>query len=138
MMDGDGQRQLILNKLTEAGLISVTFADYRNFAHGRHNWLDKNGKRTGIIALMTPACATLATKTLDLIPAHVPRVKLWSNFNGPAASPNLLMKCLHMVGFFGDVGGIDPGRPKVAAFGRKLYRLSIPTNSRKPSARECV
>lgn len=126
----------IESKLTEAGLVSVSLADYRNFAHGRHNWLDKNVERTGIVALVTPACATLATKSLDLIPRHIPRIELRSGFNGPAASLNLLMKCLYAVRFFGDVRGIDPGRPQVAPFGRKLYHLTMPKNSRKPSARE--
>lgn len=124
------------SKLTEAGLVNVHLADYRNFAHGRHNWLDKNRERTGIVALVTPSCSTLAAKTLNLIPSYVPRTELWSDFNGPAASLNLLIKIMHVVKFFGDIRGIDPGRPQVAPFGRRMYHLAMPKDSYKPSARE--
>jgi hypothetical protein len=31
------------SKFTEAALGQVQLADYRNFAHGRHHWLAKNG-----------------------------------------------------------------------------------------------
>ena len=116
----------IESKLMEAGLVNVSLTDYRNFGHGRHNWLDKNADKTGIIALVTPSCSTLAYNTLDFIPRHIPRIEMRSGFNGPAASLNLLMKCLHVVRFFGDVRGIDPGKPQVSDFGRKLYDLGIP------------
>ena len=37
----------IESKFTEAGLGNVLLCDYRNFAHGRHNWLDKKEKANG-------------------------------------------------------------------------------------------
>ena len=124
------------SKLAEAGLISVQLADYRNFAHGRHNWLDKNRERTGIIALVTPKCAKLVARTLRLIPEYVPTVEMLSSFDGPAASLNLLVKVMYMVKFFGNLRGIDPGRPQVVPFGRKIYHLTMPKNNSEPSDRE--
>ena len=126
----------IESKLIEAGLVGVQLADYRNFAHGRHNWLDKNGDRTGIIALVTPKCTELTAKTLDLIPNSIPVVKLSSNFDGPAASLNLLVKIMYVVKFFGSIKGIDPGRPKVAQFGRKMYNLKTPKRYLSSSKQE--
>ena len=124
------------SKFTEAGLVSVQLADYRNFAHGRHNWLDKNGDRTGVIALVTPRYSKLATRTLNLIPKSIPVVELRANSDGPTASLNLLVKIMYAVKFFGDVQGIDPGKPKVAEFGRKMYHLRIPRNRISPSDHE--
>ena len=124
------------SKLVEAGLVSVQPADYRNFAHGRHNWLDKNGQRTCVIALVTPTCSKLAAKTISLIPKSVPVAELSSGFDGPAASINLLVKIMYAVKFFGAVRGIDPGKPKVAQFGRKIYHLNIPRNDARLSDRE--
>ena len=124
------------SKLTEAGLAAVQLADYRNFAHGRHNWVDKNRTRTGIIALVTPRCATLAAKTLDLVPKYTPVVKLVSGQNGPAASLNLLVKAMHAVQFFGRMRGIDPGSPVVAKFGREMHHLTVPGSDLGPSAPE--
>jgi len=113
------------SKLVEAGLVNVQLADYRNFAHGRHNWLDKNKQKTGLIALVNPDCEKIASKTLSLIPEHIPTVELSTIFDGPIASLDLLVKILYTVKFFGKIKKIDPGRPQVATFGRKLYHLSM-------------
>ena len=114
------------SKLVEAGLVNVQLADYRNFAHGRHNWLDKNKDTTGLIALINPQCETLALKTLDLIPDYTPTTSFSTTFDGPLGSIDLFLKVLYIVQFFGNVRKIDPGRPGVATFGRKIYHLSIP------------
>ena len=116
----------IESKLTEAGLASVQMADYRNFAHGRHNWIDKNKERTALVALVTPHSRQLAGKTLRHIPKYTPTVSLSSRFDGPMASLELLVRSLFLTEFFGRVRKIDPGRPGVAEFGRKMYHLSIP------------
>ena len=116
------------SKLIEAGLINVQLADYRNFAHGRHNWLDKNKEKTGLVALVNPNCEQLANKTLNLIPNYIPKIAISTNYEGPIASISLLMQILHVIKFFGDLRKIDPGRPGVADFGRKIYHLPIPKN----------
>ncbi len=126
------------SKLAEAGLVNVQLADYRNFAHGRHNWLDKNRQMTGLVALVTPGCAKMAAKTLRLIPKYIPTVEMSSDLDGPAASLSLLVKMMYVVKFFGKIRKIDPGRPQVALFGRKIYSLPIPENTLKPSNREQV
>ena len=113
-------------RLSEAGLAGTQLADYRNFAHGRYNWLDKNRDRTGIIAFVTPGCDRLAARTLCLIPEYAPVVTLRSVLDGPAASINLLVKSMHAARYFGEVRGIDPGRPHVAKFGRDLHHLAMP------------
>lgn len=119
----------IESKLVEAGLVNVQMADYRNFAHGRHNWLDKNKEKTGLIAFVTPGCDTLANKTLKLIPEYTPTLALSTNYEGPIGAISLLIQIFHIVKFFGDVRNIDPGRPGVADFGRKIYHLPIPKNN---------
>ena len=120
------------SKLVEAGLVNVQPTDYRNFAHGRHNWLDKNRQNTGMIALVTPGCARLAAGTTDLVPGYVPIVKLSSNLDGPAASLGLLVQVMYAVKFFGKIRYIDPGRPQVAPFGTKLYNMPVPQDGPEP------
>ena len=48
------------SKMSEACLAGVQAADYRGFAHGRHNWLDKDG-HTCVVAMITPGAARLRT-----------------------------------------------------------------------------
>lgn len=117
------------SKLVEAGLVNVQLADYRNFAHGRHNWLDKNKEKTCLIALVNPNCEQLANKTMKLIPDYTPKITLSTNYEGPIATISLLIQILYIVKFFGEIKNIDPGRPGVADFGRKIYHLPIPKNN---------
>lgn len=118
------------SKFTEAALGSLQTADWRNFAHGRHHWLAKRGEISGVLALIGGEDATLAERTLALIPAGIPvgRVRL----PGPPTAVALgsLIAALRLTGWAGAARGIDPGRPGVPDFGRKLYNLPLP----KPKA----
>lgn len=111
------------SKLHEAGLVPVQLADYRNFAHGRHNWIAKH-PRTLVLALVTPSSSNLAVATLEQIPDDC-RVAMVSDIAGPAAALYLLLTIFHVVKFFGISRGIDPGDPKPPKFGRKFYHMDV-------------
>ena len=113
------------SKLAEGGLANVQLVDYRNFAHGRHNWIRKKGGTTGILAFVIPQCRTLAESTLGLVPSHVPVIRICSRFFGPAASINLMVQGMRLVWLVGTFTGTDPGRPKVADYGRKMHHIQI-------------
>ena len=112
------------SKLHEAGLVPVQLADYRNFAHGRHNWIDKH-PQTLLLALITPRNTRLAAATIDRIPKHVSTCCMHAGVDGPAAALNLLVVIFHVVKFFGISRGIDPGSPGSPNFGRKLYHMDV-------------
>ena len=115
------------SKMVEAGLANVQVSDYRNFAHGRHNWLDKASRETCIAAMITPQCLGLADRTLRLVPAGMPVVRLATDLDGPAAAIDLTLQVFRLVEFFGAVRGIDPGRPGVKDFGRRIYGIGVPS-----------
>ena len=119
------------SKLIEAGLANIQVADYRNFAHGRYNWLGKGGRSVGLLALVSPHCEEIASRTLDLVSSHEPTVTLRTGFGGPVASIDLLVQIMRLVGLLGTARGIDPGMPKVAHYGRGLYHMPIPGTSFK-------
>ena len=112
------------SKLHEAGIISVQLADYRNFAHGRHNWIDKH-PNTLLLALITPSSTRLASATIEKLPDHVNRCCLHAGFNDPISALNLLVAVFHITKFFGKVHGIDPGRPSPPSFARELYGMDV-------------
>jgi len=109
------------SRFTEAALGCVQPADYRNFAHGRHHWLARHGGSTGVIAFAT-AGEDVARKTLALLPAAIPRheVVVAPGVAGAAAA---VCQSLFLAFIAGQDRGIDPGRPHVPMFGRKLYHL---------------
>ena len=111
------------SKFTEAALGSLQMADYRNFAHGRHHWLAKRGSTTAVLALVTDDDRDIADKPLRLIPADIPVARIDIPYSGIHASLTALAKALYIVGLAGESRGIDPGRPGVPLFGRRIYNL---------------
>lgn len=113
------------SKFTEAALGNLQLADYRNFAHGRHHWLAKRGTETAIVAFVSDEDSTLAERTLALVPRDIPLARL--DFPGPATAASIgsLIAAFRITGWAGGARGIDPGRPGVPDFGRKLYNLPL-------------
>ena len=111
---------------SESGLAAVLPADYRNFAHGRHHWLARFGKSTSIIAFTTEKDRVLAQKTMALVPPTIPRIFLELDENEQIAQLQCLVLALQLTAEAGASQGIDPGRPTVPEFGRKLYHLAPP------------
>ena len=111
------------SKLVEAGACNVQVADYRNFAHGRHNWLDKHGGDTGVVMLSNCECDLVANRTAKLLPGGVPVAALRTDLRGAAGMLSLLVQSMCAAGVLSEQRGIDPGRPRVAGFGRKLYAM---------------
>ena len=118
------------SKFTEAALGHVQIADYRNFAHGRHHWLAKRSDTSTVLAFITDADRALADRTLDLLPANVPQARIFLGGRPSASSLGSLLAALRITGWAGISRGIDPGRPGVPPFGRKLYRQPLPSTHR--------
>ena len=114
------------SKFTEAALGHLQIADYRNFAHGRHHWLAKRSETSAVLAFITGTDRALAERTLDLIPAGVPQARIVFDGGPNAVALASLLAALRITGWAGRTRGIDPGRPGVPEFGRKLYNLRLP------------
>ena len=114
------------SKFTEAAIGQLQITDYRNFAHGRHHWLAKRSETSAVLAFVTDADRALAKLTLDLIPADVPQARIVLNGGPSAVALASLLAALRITGWAGHISGIDPGRPGVPEFGRRLYSLRIP------------
>jgi len=114
------------SKFTEAAVGNLQVADYRNFAHGRHHWLAKRGETSGVLAFITDADRALAERTLNLIPSDIPQARIELGGGPSATALASLVAALRITGWAGFSRGIDPGRPGVPEFGRKLYNLPLP------------
>lgn len=114
------------SKFTEAAVGNIHIADYRNFGHGRHHWLAKRGGLSGVLAFVSEADRPLAERTLGLVPSDIPQARIELAGGPDAAALGSLAAALLITGWAGAARGIDPGRPGVPEFGRKLYNLSAP------------
>jgi hydroxymethylpyrimidine pyrophosphatase-like HAD family hydrolase/D-arabinose 5-phosphate isomerase GutQ len=109
------------SRFTEAALAGIQLADYRNFAHGRHHWLAQHAASTAVLAFAEDG-DEIARKTLALLPAVIPR---WQASVHPGVRGALAGVCQSLLLAFiaGECKALDPGRPHVPTFGRKLYHL---------------
>lgn len=114
----------IESKLSEAALGTASLSDYRNFGHGRHHWFAKRKDDSCIIALVTPMEKELATITIKNLPSDVPIIYIDTELTFPKASIDLLINSFRFIQDLGKARGIDPGKPGVPSYGRKLYNLS--------------
>ncbi len=114
------------SKFTEAAVGNLQIADYRNFAHGRHHWLAKRGDASAVLALYSPTGADLAERTLALLPTEIPIARIELPASPMATMLASLIAALRITGWAGRARGLDPGRPGVPQFGRKLYHLPLP------------
>ena len=109
-------------RFTEAALANVTVTDPRNFAHGRHNWFSFHADHTGIVSLETPDSLREAERTLKYLPECIDVLRVKSTREGPVATIELVTTVMELAGSVAEMRGVDPGRPAVPDFGRRLYR----------------
>jgi len=112
------------SKFGEAALGNIQILDYRNFAHGRHLWLSKRKDTTAIVAFIDNENSKLAEKTLGLLPEEIPIFKIYIKKENVDALLEAYDYIFDIVNEIGKIQGVDPGRPKVEEFGRKLYHIS--------------
>lgn len=121
------------SRFVEAALGSLHIADFRNFGHGRHHWMAKRSSETGVLALVSDSDRKLADRTLDLLPGDVPTARV--DLDGPSDFQSIaaLVAGLYVSEAAGRLSGIDPGKPGVPSFGRKLYGLGPGARGSKTS-----
>ena len=128
------------SRFSEAALANVTVTDPRNFAHGRHHWLSLHAADTGIVSLETRGSTREAARMLRFLPKGTDVLRVMSAREGPAATIELVRAVMEFAGHVAKARGIDPGRPFVADFGRRLYRagatLSMEPREAMPVAKK--
>ncbi|RFZ63450.1 hypothetical protein DE4576_04648 [Mycobacterium marinum] len=110
-------------RLVETGVAAVQTTDYRNFAHGRHLGLSRNQDRTTVVAFTDKQTKSLSQMTTEMLPAEIPVITVSSALDEPISCLDLLGQSMRL---FGSVAGnedLDPARPQVPGFGRRLYNL---------------
>jgi hypothetical protein len=118
------------SKFTESALARIQLSDFRNFGHGRHHWLAKRNRESAVLALCSPADVALAKKTLALLPKNIPRAIAKFPQSFPARSIAALVYAMAAAGKAGVIRGIDPGRPGVPEFGRRIYHIKATEKGR--------
>ena len=113
---------LIETSIWEASICSVQLTDFRNFAHGRHTWLEHHPEKTIVLALTGHDTERLWEQTNLLLPSHIRRVNMGFGNCGRCRNALGIVRGLVCIEAMGRAVGIDPGKPGMADFGRPLYK----------------
>ena len=122
------------SRFVEAALGNLHVSDFRNFGHGRHHWVAKRESETGIVALVSDADSELANRTFSLLPDTLEKCRIGLHGHETSQMVSSLIVGLYLSLAAGKVAGIDPGKPGVPLFGRKLYALGPRTATNPPTA----
>lgn len=114
----------IESKFSEVALGNIQLVDYRNFAHGRHYWIAQRKANTAVLMLIGSGEKVIANKTLEILPADLLCKTIFMEEDSVVGMLNLYYEVFDLIAIAGELNGIDPGRPKVPDYGRKLYHLS--------------
>lgn len=112
------------SKFSEASLGNTQLVDFRNFAHGRHYWISDRRKKSAIIALVGKSEKKLADNTLKLLPEDVPVLRVDIDDDTAEGLIEALHYSFEIVGEAAFIRNLDPGKPHVEEFGKKLYHLN--------------
>ena len=118
----------------ELGLAAVQLADLRNVAHGRHSGLARLASETTVLVLSDAAGGPLARAVSSTFAGAGVQVVSWHvDLPWPEAVVALLAASMRLAGSLGDAQGVDPARPTVPEFGRRLYHLPLRRLLARPS-----
>ena len=121
------------SRFVEAALGALHIADIRNFGHGRHFWMARKAQKTCVLALISERQEDLGTRTISLLPDGVTTLPV--HFRG---STDVQAMAGLVVGLFATESAagfadVDPGKPGVPPFGRRLYHLKPKLERSRPA-----
>ena len=111
------------SKFSEAGLGAVMVTDYRNFAHGRHNWIDKKGADSTVIASLYTGIRSFGQENPPTTANHNSGFRVYNRNIRTLGRPRTHPSGFRFTALVGDHYSIDPGRPGIPSYGSRLYRL---------------
>ena len=121
------------SRFVEAALGALHISDIRNFGHGRHFWMARRAESTGVLALVSERQKDLGARTLSLLPEEVTTLPIYFRGSADLQAVAGLLVGLFVTESAAELAEVDPWRPGVPPFGRKLYHLR-PDLDRLPQA----
>ncbi len=112
---------LIETSVWETALCGIQRTDHRNFAHGRHVWLQHRPNEAMIVSLVGPESIGIWKAIDKSMPANVRRFCLDVKSCGRLENAVGVLRALTIVEALGKATGIDPAKPGVGPFANDMY-----------------
>jgi HAD superfamily hydrolase (TIGR01484 family) len=111
------------SRLAESGLSNCFLTDPRNFGHGRFIWIDKWRQTSLILLFSTPDSKKFIARFKKTIPADTNIMHFDSPFSGILGAIYCTVRSILFFGELAKQRDINPGKPQVSQWGRKLHKL---------------
>ncbi len=112
---------LIETSVWETALCGIQRTDHRNFAHGRHVWLQRRPDETMIVSLVGPESIGVWKAIEKSVPANVRRFCFDAKNCGRFENAVGALRALTIVEALGKATAIDPAKPGVGQFAGDIY-----------------
>jgi hydroxymethylpyrimidine pyrophosphatase-like HAD family hydrolase len=126
---------LIETSVWETALCGIQRTDHRNFAHGRHVWLQHRSNEAVIVSLVGPESVSIWKAIEKSMPVNVRRFCLDMKNCGRLENAVGVLRALTIVEALGKATAVDPAKPGVGPFAREIYesRLLLDVSTVLPS-----
>lgn len=111
------------SRFAESGIGNCFLTDPRNFGHGRFIWIDKWIESSLILLINTPESKRFIKRFLKAVPDNANILNFNSPFNGIYGSIYCIIRSILFFGFLAKQQEIDPGKPVVSQWGKKIHKL---------------
>ena len=127
---------LIETSVWETALCSIQRTDHRNFAHGRHVWLQHRPDDAMIVSLVGPESIGIWKTIEKSVPEKVRRFCLDVKSCGRFDNAVGMLRGLTIVEALGKATSIDPAKPGIGPFAGEMYdsRILLDVTKVLPSA----
>jgi len=112
---------LIETSVWETALCGIQRTDHRNFAHGRHVWLQHRPDESMIVSLVGPESIGVWKAIEKSVPANVRRFCLDVKNCGRLENAVGVLRALTIVEALGKATAVDPAKPGVGLFAGDIY-----------------
>jgi HAD superfamily hydrolase (TIGR01484 family) len=117
----------LMVRFAESGLVSCFLTDPRNFGHGRFIWLDKHPKNTKVVFINTTKSHQFMKRLEKTLPKNIQCYKINSPYDGLLGAAYCITRTILLFGDLSQKYRVDPGKPVVPDWGRKLHSLRLNT-----------
>ena len=119
-------------RLAESGVCPAFVTDPRNFGHGRFLWLEERKSTTMVIVFNTTNSRSFIQRFNKKLPTEIPCYLIDAPYEGIDGAIYCIVRSILLFGEFASQRNIDPGKPTVPLWGRKLHTLRLNNqNTRK-------
>ncbi|EQB22029.1 hypothetical protein UNSWDHB_643 [Dehalobacter sp. UNSWDHB] len=112
-------------RLAESGVASGFLTDPRNFGHGRFIWLDKHPKETKVVLINTLRSQHFMGRLEKSLPKYIDCYRIDSPYDGLLGAIYCITRSILLFGELAQKRGLDPGKPDVPDWGRKVHSLRL-------------